>query len=362
MVRAEHLADQLKKEASSLPKKAASSVAMDVERMMGFLDGMDRGPTRGVALFSSSGAGLWEEVQVPSPLPDVATVADHPHLMPLEALIETYESFCTVLVDREKARIFLARMGRIKEEPEVFDEVPGQHDQGGWSQARYQRHIDDHVGRHFKHVGDELLRYFERQGFDHLVLAGPEEVVSEFERGLHDYLKRRVAARVVLPMTASIKDVLERSLQVEEELESNRERDVIDRVVAETAAGRNGVIGLEPVLGALNENRVDTLVAATGFWAEGVRCTSCGWLGLRGSTCPVCGASTEPVPDVVESAVSKAMQQGSRVEALNKVGEDGGRPFDVGALLRFCWSTWMMAGSWPVAWRTPRRRTPRPPR
>jgi peptide chain release factor subunit 1 len=335
MGRAELLGHRLEKEADGLPKKAAASVTKDVERMIAFLEDLDRGPTRGVALFSCSGARLWEDVLVPRPLADRATLAEHPHVLPLEALIETYEKFCTALVDREKARIFLARMGRIREETDVFDDVPGQHDQGGWSQARYQRHIDEHVGRHLKHVGDVLLRYLQRQGFDHLILAGPDEVVPEFERGLHDYLKRRVVARVTLPMTANVNDVLEKSLQVEEEIEVRREREVVERVTAEAAAGRNGVMGLEPVLAALNDARVDTLVVPFGLSSEGVRCTSCGWLGLHGSTCPTCGAATEPVPDVVESAVAKALQEGSRVESLTLVNGEGGRSFDVGALLRF---------------------------
>jgi peptide chain release factor subunit 1 len=335
MVRAELLGHRLQKEAEGLPKKAATSVTKDVERMMGFLDGLDRGSTRGIALFSCSGAGLWEEVLVPRPLPDRATLADHPHVLPLEGLIETYETFCTALVDREKARILLARMGRIREETDVFDDVPGQHDQGGWSQGRYQRHIDEHVGRHLKHVGDVLLRYFRRQGFDHLILAGPDEIVPEFERGLHDYLKRRVVARVTLPMTANLNEVLEKSLQVEEDIEVRREREVVEKVTAEAAAGRNAVTGLEPVLAALNDGRVDTLVVPFGLSSEGVRCTSCGWLGLHGSTCPTCGGTTESVPDVVESGVAKGLQQGSRVESLTLVNGEGGRSFDVGALLRF---------------------------
>jgi peptide chain release factor subunit 1 len=335
MVRAELLGHRLQKEAEGLPKKAAASVTKDVERMMGFLDGLDRGPTRGVALFSCSGARLWEDVLVPRPLPDRATLSDHPHVLPLEALIETYETFCMALVDREKARIFLARMGRIQEETDVFDDVPGRHDQGGWSQARYQRHIDEHVGRHLKRVGDVLLRYFRRQGFDHLIVAGPDEVVHEFERGLHDYLKQRVVARVTLPMTANLNEVLEKSIQVEEEIEVLREREIVEKVTAEAGAGRNAVTGLEPVLAALNDGRVDTLVVPLGLSSEGVRCTSCGWLGLHGSTCPMCGSSTEPVSDIVEIGVAKALQQGSRVESLTFVNGDGGRSFDVGALLRF---------------------------
>jgi peptide chain release factor subunit 1 len=335
MLRAEQLGHRLLKEADGLPKTSAASVTNDVDRMTAFLTGLDRGPTRGVALFSCSGAQLWEQVLVPRPLADRATLADHPHVLPLEALIETYETFCTVLVDREKARIFLSRMGRIREERDVFDDVPGRHDQGGWSQGRYHRHIDDHVGRHLKHVGDVLLRYLKRQGFDHLVLAGPDETVPEFERGLHDYLKQRVVARIALPLAATVNDVLERSLQVEEEIEVGREREVVEKVTAEAGAGRNGVTGLEPVLAALNDGRVDTLVVPFGFSSAGVRCPACEWLGLSRSACPMCGAATDPVPDVVESGVAKALQQGSRVESLTLVNGDGDRPFDVGALLRF---------------------------
>jgi peptide chain release factor subunit 1 len=301
--------------------------------MLEWMEGLDRGPSRGVALFSCSSSGLWEEVVVSRPLQDRAVLADHPHVLPLEALVETYETFCTVLVDREKARIFVSRMGRIQEETDVFDDVPGRHDQGGWSQARYQRHIEDHVERHLRHVGEELFRYFKRRGFDHLILAGPEEVVVEFDRALHDYLKRRVVARVTLPMTATAAEVLDRSLQVEEEVEARREREVVEKVTAEAAAGRQAVIGLEPVLAALNDSRIDTLVVPFGVAAEGVKCTRCGWLGTSGTRCRACGGPTERVVDVVESAVAKAIRQSSRVETLSNW--EGREKAEVGALLRF---------------------------
>jgi peptide chain release factor subunit 1 len=335
MARADALGHRLHKEADALPKKASVSVSRDVHRMMEYLDELERGSTRGVALFSCSEAHLWEDVLLTRPLSDLATVADRPHVLPLEALLETYESFCTALVDRAKARIFLTRMDRIGEETDVFDDVPGRHDQGGWAQGRYQRHIDVHVGRHLKRVGEVLARYERRRGFDHLILAGPDEVVADFERGLHDYLKRRVVARVTLPMTANLNEVLERSLRVEEELEAAQERDMAARVVAEAAAGRHGVVGTDPVLQALNEGRVDTLVVRLGFAAEGVRCPSCGWLSPAGSTCPMCGSATETVADVVEAAVARALHQGSRVETLTIAPPDRERPLEVGALLRF---------------------------
>lgn len=333
LLRAEQLCHQIKKEAEPLDRGARLSVAKDAEKILGWLEGLDRGQCRGVAVFSCSSAGLWEEVMVSRPVMDRAMLADHPYVLPLEALVETYQTFCTVLVDREKARIFVAKMGRIREETGVFDEVPGRHDQGGWSQARYQRHIEDHVVRHLRHVSEELLRYFKRKGFDYLILAGPDEVVAEFERDLHDYLKRRIATRLTLPVTASAAEVLERSIQVEEQVEARREGELVKRVTAEAAAGRQAVIGLERVLAALNDSRIDTLVVPFGRTVEGVRCTNCDWLGTSGTVCMACGGATEKVADVVESAVAKAIRQSSRVETVtNWNGRDRA---EVGALLRY---------------------------
>ena len=337
--RAEQLCHALQREADRQGRDAQGSVSKDTDRMMDFLRSLDRGQTRGLAMFSASGAGLWEQVQVPRPLRDRAVVSPHPYVLPLEAVLETYEAFCTVLVDREKARIFLARMGTIKERADVFDEVPGQHEQGGRSQARYSRHIEEMVARHLKHVADVLLRFFKRTGFDHLILAGPEEVLPEFEGGLHDYLRRRIVGRITLPMTASPREVLERSLATEEAIEAERERTVAEKVRAEAAAGRQAVLGLRGVLDALNQGRVDVLVAPIGLSGRGIECTQCGWLaaGTEGRSCPSCAGRMEPVQDIVESAVARALRQSSRVETLPlTAGDPGTLPEQqIGALLRY---------------------------
>ena len=333
--RAQALCHELHVPPEEAGREARRSVQQDVDAFRDYVRVFERGSTRGLALFSCSAAGRWAEVGVHRALPDRAVVARDPYVLPLEAAVESFESYCTVLVDREKARIFLARAGRIDEETDLFDDVPGRHDQGGWAQARFQRHIQDHVGRHLKHVADELLRYERRRRFDHLILAGPDETVAEFERSLHDYLRRRVVGTRSLPMASSVKDVLACALDVEDRREEERERATVERLKGEAAAGRQAVIGLPSSLAALNEARVDTLVVPIGRSAAGVRCPRCGWLALEGSACPVCSAGTEPVPDVVDAGVAKALQQRARVETLTYLNGQGIPLEDVGALLRF---------------------------
>jgi peptide chain release factor subunit 1 len=285
-------------------------------------------------VFSAHAAGLWEDIATSRPLRDRATVGPHPDLLPLEALVEVYESFCTVLVDSERARIFVAELGRVEERTELADDVPGRHDQGGWSQTRYRRHIDEHRQRHLKRTAEVLFRFYKRHRFDHLILGGPDEVVMEFEHDLHDYLKQLVRARIPLSMTASPSDVLERSLKLEEELEREREHEMVERVVAEHAAGRRAAAGLGPTLQVLGEGRVETLVVASDLSAPGFECPGCGALAQEGGPCTACGEPRRPVPDVVESAVAMALRQGARVETVTQDGRlrvlDG-----IGALLRF---------------------------
>jgi peptide chain release factor subunit 1 len=305
------LEDHLRKAVNgSFPKDHRRSVEADVEEIRRFVnERFERDWTRGLALFSCSGVGLWEDVGLPQPVRDRVAVAQRPHLLPLEALLESFETFCTALVDRGKARFFMTVGGQIQEVSEVLDDVPGWHDQGGWAQARLQRHIEDHVQRHLKHVAETLLRLKQRRGFDQLVLAGPEEAVTELERELHDYVRRTVLDKVSLPMASSADDVLAHAVELERDLEERREREATERLVSEVKAGTGRATGgFEDTLVALEANRVDTLVLASDLRGSGVRCTRCGHLAVAGDVCAVCGGPVEGVPDLVEEAVEAALR------------------------------------------------------
>lgn len=324
--------------ANDLDRDGARSVCRDAQLITDFIgERLDRRGSRGLAVFSCADAGLWHDQSLPGPIRDLVVVRAAPYVLPLEAVVERAESICVALVDREKGRIVVTRLGESQEVSWILDDVPGQHDQGGWAQARLGRHIDDHVQRHLKRVAEALLRLQREGRFDHLVLGGPEEVVAELERDLHDYVRRAVVDRAPLPVTAPLAEIEGVAAAVERRLEREREEETVRRLEGGAATGR-AVLGFDEVLEALPQARVETLVVAAGLVAEGVRCPACGRLATAGARCPVCGAATVAEPELVEAAVEAALRSGARVETIPSEAEGATRLDEaggLGALLRF---------------------------
>jgi peptide chain release factor subunit 1 len=334
LVRLDEQMRRVRADAPALGAAAAASVAHDLEDISASVrEGFERGDTRGLAIFASHAAGLWQEVRLPRPVRDRLVVASHPEVLPLQQLLDTYRSMAVALVDSHRARLFLLRLGRVVEVVDVHDEPPTRHERGRWARQRAQRHREDHRAHHLKRVADRLLALERRGRFDDLVLAGPAEAHLELEKLVHDYVGRRVRTSVCLPMTASVEDVTRAAVELEERIEAEDEA-AKARALLEAAAGGRGVIGLPGTLEALGQSRVRELVVALDRHEPGTMCAACGWLAEREGRCPACGSSLGRIPDVVDAAVARAVRAGSRVDTVVDGGllEPAG---GVGALLRF---------------------------
>ncbi|MFQ5886666.1 MAG: Vms1/Ankzf1 family peptidyl-tRNA hydrolase, partial [Anaerolineae bacterium] len=246
------------------------------------------------------------------------------------------EPYCTVLIDKSRTRIFFLDLGGVEERYDIYGVVPGRHDQGGWAQARYQRHHDDHVMHHLKDTADELLRLRQEEDLHRLIVAGTEELVSQFTDYLHPYLKNSLVATLPLEMTASPKEVQEQVLAVVEDLNKREEANLIQKLRGEAFSGNLGAIGLEDTLHAWQAGQVLTLLINEGFHAPGRRCSRCGSLTVREGSCPYCDQTLETLQDVVEELIKRAflgnteikLIAGENREALAEMGS-------IGALLRF---------------------------
>jgi peptide chain release factor subunit 1 len=293
-------------------------------------------PTEGaqaVAVFVSNASDLFEVIALPRPVPSRVAIGRSPLVGPL-ARLERRERWCVALVSRRDARVFRGSPESLREIEQIHDVVFGQHDQGGWSQARYQRGIEKEKDDHLKHTAEVLMKHFKRSPFQRLILGGPREVVADFESKLHGYLSERLAGRIEVDVdTATPDKVLRKARPLLDELEEKREAAALERL----GEGSRAALGLDEVLQALNERRVECLLLDERFSAGGTACPECGWVGPeRERTCPVDGRELERLDDLTEAAIELTLQQSADILAVRRRREElHERAGGVAALLRY---------------------------
>lgn len=306
-------------------------------RILRYLE--DRLPAgRGLAIFACQPSGLWEVITLDVPVPSFVDVGPTPSIEVLARVLDEYPRLAIAIVQRDAARIYLSEQRSAQEEASIESEVPGRHDQGGWAQARFQRHIEVHVQRHLKEAADALEKVFYQRPFARLVVGGSPEAVDEFLELLPDPIARRVVGTVPVDLKHETEEaVLERARQAGDEAERKSEIELVERALDAAASGGRGAAGLQETLQAVAEGRVHTLLVADGFTAEGASCPACGYLSAAPlASCPACGSPTEPAPDVVERAVERAFLAGAHIESVlgparGKLLEHGG----LAAILRY---------------------------
>lgn len=314
-----------------LSQEDKTGLQASLERVTALLENdLPSDGAHGLAVFASEPSGLFEALKLPRSVQNRVAIGHTPLVGPLARLARR-ERWCVALVNRRDARIFRGSPDDLREIQQIHDDVPGQHDQGGWSQSRYQRSIEKDKDDHLKDTGEALMRHFKRQPFDCLIVGGPRELVTDFEAKLHHYLRDRLAGRIDVDVEHSTPDqVLEAARPLIEELDRKREAEALERL------GERGAMGVADVLTPLNERRVELLILDEQFGGvTGVQCPECGWLGLEGESCPADGSKLIQLEDLTEAMIELSVQQsaellGVRHERAALEGHGG-----VAALLRF---------------------------
>src|SRR4051812_21325931 len=312
-----------------------TSVREDVERIRDLFKNFDFQGAHGVAVFASGSEDLLEAIKLPRPVDNAVVIDDSPYVEPL-AEVQSASVYGVVLVNRQSARIFRGSRDHLEEVARVDDQVHRRHDQGGWSQARYQRSVDKEAKDHLKKASDELSRRHQRRPFDALFIGAPEAVFKDFCDQLHPYLKERAPGRVETAVETTAADDVQRS--AEESISAHErklEKEALDRLIEGANSGGRGATGLDDTLGSLNEQRVEILLLQENFDSPGVCCPQCGWLGPAGvGECPADGTETAERDNITDLVVRRAITQSAQVVVVRD--DDRLEPLgSIAAVLRF---------------------------
>lgn len=334
-----HFKNMMKNTVDSLDKAVYKAVKDDLEKVENYVISNKRMFRKGLALISSTAKSFWKEYNINVPVKNELIVDKTPYTKPLMDILDNYQRYAVLLVDKESARIFVVHLGEIVEYSEIHtNDIPGKHKKGGWfalSQNHYERHIDFHIGMHLKDVVERLESFMNGEYIGRLIIGGSDEAVSMVKGMLHKTILDKVIGTARVEMFAKSDEVLRRVEPIVSVYEKKKEEAEVEGLIAKALKNENAVIGLDNVVNALQEQRVMKLFFVKDYKAEGYNCSSCGYLSAQKvDLCPFCSAKMDAVDYMVDLAAQKAVQQGALIEVVSeskKLLDAGG----IGAFLRF---------------------------
>lgn len=303
--------------ARGLSGESRKSFDRDVERITSYLGADVPSSANGLALFACAANGeFFEAVQLSVPIDQHSLfVAAVPHLYPLARLNDQYPRYAALLVDTNAARLFVFGLGATETQREVRNVKTRKTSMGGWSQARYQRHVSNFHQQHMKEVVDVLDRVVREESIGNVVVACDPVTMPLLMEQMPKHLAEKVVDVVHLDINTPEHRVLSETLETMRQRDAENDAEQVTRLLDAWRAGGLGVVGPEATLDALSKAQVEELlIAATPSLLQEVNDLS--------------------QERLAEELVTKAQQQSARIRFVENpelLAEVGG----VGALLRF---------------------------
>jgi peptide chain release factor subunit 1 len=307
----------------------------DFARIRDFFENdFDRDGAHGLAVFTAALDNVWRPRALIESVPDGVRVGREFHLAPLVPLVGRGEGALVAVVGRERGGLYRLRSGRLDEVADRSDEVPGKHDQGGWSQARFQRHIEKLVGEHLREVAEELDRRVRKMRSPKLIIVSSEETRAELEELLAKETKSAVIGWTSAEAHAGPSELLELTSPFLDQARVREEAGVVERWREEAGRGGRAASGWNETLEAASDARIAVLLYEENAQHEAWQCPACGRLSASAGQCPLDGTETEHRDDGLDPAVHQTIANGGTIWLLSErrdLEPVGG----IGALLRF---------------------------
>lgn len=313
------------------PQSAArASFARDVDRIEQYLANELLPSTNGLALFACAGVeNFFEVLQLSAPLDRHEIFVDHqPHLYTLALVNKQFPRYAAVVADTDSARLFVFGLRSTISEDRVESTKLSRTQTGGWSQARYQRHMENYHQHHAKEVLEVLDRVVRHEEIQYIVFAGDQVVIPLLEKHLSPFLAAKVIDVLRLDIRTPERQVLEATLAAMRRQDARDDFEKVEQLIGDYRSGGLAVVGVPNVLAALSKGQVEEILLSTSLkqfrgdeeeqehpWVEST-------------------SSTGDGDNVSETIVAQARQTGARfrlIEGATLLDEVGG----VGASLRY---------------------------
>jgi len=308
----------------------------DAERILQYLESAIPPSTNGLAVFASAGSEVFEAIPLEAPFENHSLFIDSvPHLYPLAKLIDTYPRYAAVMLDTNKARIFVFG-GEEERQEQVVGEKTRRTSKGGWSQARYQRRAENFHMLHIKEIVDALDKIVRDDNIDRIVVAGADVAMPILREQLPKHLADKIV-EIGAHEDGESGSFVERTMAALREKDAETDAEKVQELMDAWQSGGLGVAGPEATLSAFQLGQVDELIiTATPELLKNVQKLpdDAAPGEVKADTSAPQGTADEKRLRLADELVTRAHQTSARIRFIedeNLLAGIGG----VGALLRF---------------------------
>ena len=298
---------------SSCGRDHTPSVKAELDRIEAALQsGLPR-TGRGVAFFASESLGLFRQLGTAIELPNAVHLDRNPYVRPLARIRDENDRFVIALLSAHKSRFFFAQIGLVEEVYELDGEELAVTD---FATKDQRQDIKADLRKTQAQKSAHALQLItETLGARHVVYSAPADMEADFLDRLDQATRQRVAASFACDTNASTAEVAAAAEPVQREVEAREELETIGKV--EELLSTRAVVGIDDTLDMLNQQRVMTLLVDDDVQISGGIASVSGMLTTESSgTYAATGGSIEPVEDLVEHMLDKAMAQGASLELV----------------------------------------------
>jgi peptide chain release factor subunit 1 len=234
----------------------------DVERIEAYLRDELRPETNGVAIFACAGAeDFFEAVQTAAPIENHRLyIYNQPHLYPLARLMDQYPRYAVLVADTNRARLFVFGRGKALQRDEVQNVKTRGAKVGGWSQMRYQRHLEQYHLQHAKEVAEQLERVVREDNIQHVILAGDAVIMPQLKEQFPKAVAERVVDVLSLDINTPEHEILAETMEAMQGHDAQTDVEKVKRLFDEYRGSGLAVVGSTDTLEALAMGQVEELL------------------------------------------------------------------------------------------------------
>jgi peptide chain release factor subunit 1 len=240
------------------------ALAAVFERIQAYLSEHIMPSANGLAIFAATeDGGLFEAMQLVAPIDEHAFyIAPTPHLFPLARLIDQNPRYAAVFLDSNRARIIVFGLGAVEAREDVTGTKTRRHSMGGWSQARYQRHIDNVHQQHVKEVASALDEIVRAERIEHVIVAGDDSITARLREEMSAPLAEKLVDVLRLDRFAPEQEIVAQALEALRRKDAEDDAERAAGVLGAWRGGGLGVAGVPATRRALQQGQVSELLIA----------------------------------------------------------------------------------------------------